>query len=76
MHLKVKKMKSAARENCSSIDKKKWVVNGLKLVMKEVSKQRVMHGLVQFPSVQSHWAAGTVLLGRQWIRQRQSSSYG
>jgi hypothetical protein len=67
--LSVKELESAAGEICSSINQKKWVVNSLKLVMKEVAKQKVMHGLVQFPSVQSHWPVRAVLLGRQRIRQ-------
>ena len=48
--LTVKELESAAGELCSSIDQKKWIVDSLKLVMKEVTKQKVMHGLVQFPS--------------------------
>jgi hypothetical protein len=67
--LTVKELESAAGELCSSIDQKKWIVDSLKLVMKEVAKQKVMHDLVQFPSVQSHWPVRTVLLGRQRIRQ-------
>ena len=67
--LTVKELESAAGEICSSIHQKKWVVDSLKLVIKEVTKQKVMRGLVQFPSVQRHWPVRTVLLGRQRIRQ-------
>ena len=50
---------------------KVWVIKALKIVIKEVQKQKVRHKLIVYPDLQKNYYARHVVIGSYWMQQRR-----
>lgn len=58
-----------ASEICSTAIQRKWLVGSLKLLTKEVVKQKKTKGLVAYPDLRQRWLAREVVIGEYWREQ-------
>lgn len=58
-----------AGEICSTATQRKWLVGSLKLLAKEVFKQKKTAGLVTYPDLRVRWYVREVVTGRRWKNQ-------
>jgi len=64
-------LSAAAGEVCSTVRQKKWVEESLKLLIKEVWKQKNLHNFVIYPDVQSRRYVRRVVTGSRWQNQKR-----
>lgn len=74
MPLSPHELSALAGEICSTAQQKKWVEASLKLLIREVEKQKKLHHLVLYPDLQSRRYVRQVVIGARWqnqLRQRR-----
>jgi hypothetical protein len=70
--LSAKDLKAAVNELNLSHQQQKWVIKSLKIVLKQVLKQKKLHKLVPYPDIQNRWYVRQVVTGGYWqIQKRQ-----
>ena len=60
---------ATANEICSNAIEKKWLVDSLKILTKEVFKQKKIMGLVTYPDLRLRWYVREVVTGGRWKNQ-------
>ena len=60
---------AVAGEICSSVVQRKRLVGSLKLLIKEVRKQKSTVGLVAYPDLRQRWQVREVVTGEYWKNQ-------
>lgn len=69
--MSIPELKAAVDELGITHRQQQWVIKSLKIVLKEVWKQKQLHNLVPYPDFQSRWHVRQVVVGGRWDYQKR-----